>query len=85
MPATSFSDSAIAANESMKNCGLKQRFASRIPPQIREPRLHGFEASEHFRNGCDMPNLTEGIAQPAHDTLRRSVMNLRIDAVHIAG
>lgn len=70
--------------EVLENCRLEERFAARIPPHLRNSLFHGSIAGEHFRNRCHILRLTEDIPQSAHEPSDSSVMNLGIDAIHVA-
>ncbi len=63
---------------------LKERFAACVSPQFGNFPPHGSIAGEHLRNGCDILRLTEDVAECTHKPFDGSVVNLGIDAVHVA-
>lgn len=71
--------------EILENGGFEQRFAACVAPQLRKLPLNRAEAGEHFRDGGHIARLTQDVSKSAHQTFYRAVVNLRIDAVHVAG
>lgn len=71
--------------EILENRRFEQRFAACVASQRRKLLLNRAVAGEHFRNGGHIATLTEDVPESAHQTFHRAVVNLRIDAVHVAG
>lgn len=70
--------------EVLKDRRREERFTAGISFQFRKSLLHRTIAGEHLRDGCNISRLTEDVPECAHEPFDRSLVYLRIDAVHVA-
>jgi hypothetical protein len=68
-----------------ENRCFEERLSASIPHQLRQIFLYSAVAEEHLRNRGNIARLPQDIAQSSHDALWRSMMNLRVNPVNIAG